>query len=54
MDVGDTLSYSIITGNMGGIFAIDDTTGVIKIADNTHLDYEAATGHVLTIQIRDV
>lgn len=39
-DTGDTLTYSIQSGNTDGIFAINPTTGDIVIADNTALDYE--------------
>ena len=39
---GEALTYSIVGGNNGGIFAIDQATGVIRIADNQQLDFDAA------------
>jgi hypothetical protein len=50
---GDALSYSITAGNPSGLFAIDNTTGHISIADNALLDYESASTHALTIRASD-
>lgn len=48
---GDTVAYSITSGNTGGAFAIDSTTGEISVA--TQLDYETTTSYTLTVAATD-
>ncbi|MDE5420560.1 cadherin repeat domain-containing protein, partial [Labilibaculum sp. DW002] len=48
-DAGDVISYSL-TDNAGGRFAIDASSGVITVADEDQLDYEAATSHNVTVK----
>ena len=48
-DATDTVTYSL-TDDAGGRFAIDPTSGVITVADNSLLDYETATSHTVTVQ----
>ena len=50
-DEGDTLTYSIVSGNEGGKFAIDGSTGVITVSGT--LDYETASSYTLTVQASD-
>ena len=50
---GDTITYSIASGDTYGIFTIDPNTGVITVADNTNLDYETEDLHVLQIEMQD-
>ena len=50
---GSAITYSITAGNGVGIFAIDSSSGVITVADNTNLNYETATQHVLTVTVTD-
>lgn len=52
---GDTngLTYSIISGNGAGAFAINATTGVITVADATKLDFETASSFTLGIAVDD-
>ena len=45
---GDVLTYSITFGNGAGIFAINSSTGEVSVSDNTNLDYETSTQHILT------
>jgi len=52
-DVGDTLTYSITGGNIGGAFAIDTGTGDITVANSAALDFETAPTFNLTIQVED-
>jgi VCBS repeat-containing protein len=52
-DVGDTLTYTITAGDPGGVFAIDNATGDIRVADDTALDYETTPVFNLTVQVRD-
>lgn len=52
VDVGDTLSYSIIGGNTSGAFAINGS-GQITVANSAALDFETRTSFTLTVQARD-
>ena len=36
-DIGDTLTYSILSGNRDGAFAIDAASGVLTVADTTKM-----------------
>ena len=49
---GPTLSYAL-TDNAGGRFAIDASTGVVRVANGALLDYETATSHSITVQASD-
>ncbi|XP_078135215.1 protocadherin-15b [Sander vitreus] len=46
--VNQTIVYSIIEGNQGGMFALNETTGVISTAKP--LDYEATSTYVLRVE----
>ena len=48
-DATDTVSYSL-DDDAGGRFAINATTGIVTVADNTLLDYEAQTSHNITVR----
>ncbi len=50
---GDTLSYSITSGNGSGAFAIDSTTGEITVADGTQLDFESQSSYALNVTVDD-
>ncbi len=52
-DASDTLAYSITSGNTDGLFAIDASAGMIRLASGKSLDFESAQSHVLTVQVRD-
>ena len=45
-DVDDDITYSL-SSNPGGLFSIDATTGVVKVANA--LDYETSTSHSITV-----
>lgn len=47
----DTLTYSIISGNTGNVFAINSSTGQITV--NGALDYETTTTYNLVVQVQD-
>lgn len=47
---GGGYSYAIISGNSGGAFVIDPTTGVITVADPAALDYETLKSYRLTVR----
>ncbi|XP_035807814.2 protocadherin-15b isoform X3 [Amphiprion ocellaris] len=46
--VNQTIVYSIIEGNQGGVFALNETTGVISTAKP--LDYEANSSYILKVE----
>ena len=50
-DMGDTVSYSVVSGNGDGKFAIDDVTGEITVAGE--LDYEDVATYTLTVEASD-
>ena len=50
---GESLRYSIVAGNTGGAFTIDEITGVITVADSAVLDFETTPNFQLTIQVTD-
>ena len=51
---GDTLTYSIVSGNSGGLFQIDPLTGVITRADGGAFDYETdARRYDLRVRVTD-
>jgi hypothetical protein len=49
---GPNVAFSL-TSDAGGRFAIDTTTGVVTVADETLLDFETATSHTITVQASD-
>ena len=51
---GDTLTYTIVSGNSGGLFQIDPLTGVITRADGGAFDYETdARRYDLRVRVTD-
>lgn len=52
-DAGDTITFSIISGNQSGAFSIDSSTGAIAVADSAALDFESATTFNLTVLVTD-
>ena len=46
---GDTLSYTIISGNAANVFSIDAN----KLKVNGALDYETLSGYTLVVQVKD-
>jgi len=50
-NIGDPLTYAITTGNTGGAFAINATTGEITVAGT--LDYAILSQYLLTILVTD-
>ncbi len=51
-NVGQTLTYSIVSGNDLGFFALS-SDGEITVADNTNLDYEQHTSVDLVVRVTD-
>jgi mono/diheme cytochrome c family protein len=50
---GDSLSYSITSGNTSGAFAINAGDGVLTVANSAALDYETITQFGLTVRVVD-
>ena len=48
-DATDTITYSL-DDDAGGRFAINASTGVVTVANNTLLDYETTTSHNITVR----
>ena len=48
-----TISWSIVSGNGDGVFAINSATGQISIADSTNLDFELMPNYSLGISVSD-
>lgn len=53
VDAGQTLTYSITGGNALGIFAINASTGDVRIANRDNLNYETGNLYNLTIRVTD-
>jgi len=54
VDIGDSHTFAFIAGNDDGLFVIDSINGTIKTSDTLAVDFEAASTHVLTVQVTDV
>ena len=50
---GDSLTYSIQSGNTHNIFAIGSSNGMLTIQDNSSLDHDTASQYILSIQASD-
>ncbi len=52
-DAGQTLSYSIISGNTNNAFAINSSTGAITVNNSAALNYELITTFGLIVKVED-
>lgn len=52
-DFGQTLIYSILSGNIGGAFSINASNGNIEIANSTVVNYERNSSFSLLINVQD-
>jgi hypothetical protein len=50
---GDTLTYSIISGNLDQAFNLDSSTGQLTVANSTAIDYEMTPTFSLLIKVSD-
>jgi gliding motility-associated-like protein len=48
-----TITYSIVSGNDSGAFALDPATGIITVSDYTKLDFESIQSFILIIKAED-
>ena len=52
-DAGQTLTYSIVSGNTNGAFAINVSTGVLSVANVAALNSEVTPAVALVIKVQD-
>jgi hypothetical protein len=52
-DAGDSLTYSILSGDPDGVFTIDTATGQVTVADGGSLNYEEQWNYSLEVQVED-
>ncbi|NVO20116.1 MAG: T9SS type A sorting domain-containing protein, partial [Bacteroidetes bacterium] len=52
-DPGQTLSYSILSGNNDGAFSIDASTGELTVANSSALNFEVNPTFSLTVKVED-
>ncbi len=52
-DQNQTLTYSIISGNLNNSFSINSTTGVIKVQNAQSIDFEANPQFTLQVKVTD-
>lgn len=50
---GDSLSYAIVSGNVGNTFAIDSLSGDVTVQDSLLLDYESTPQFIMGIDVSD-
>ena len=48
------LTYSILSGNTGGAFSINSSTGQLTVANTAVLDFETTPSFSLTVKVQDV
>ncbi len=53
LDAASALTYTIQSQTVAGAFAIDATTGRIRVADGSLLDYETNAAHTVTVRVSD-
>ena len=51
-DTGDTLTYGL-EGDDAAAFEIDSTSGQLKVATGTTLDYDTKSSYSVTVSVRD-
>jgi hypothetical protein len=52
-DPGQTLTYEIVSGNTNNAFAINATTGQLRVNNPAALDFEAIKSFALTVRVTD-
>ncbi|MBK7031133.1 MAG: cadherin domain-containing protein [Bacteroidales bacterium] len=52
-DAGQSLTYTILSGNTSGAFAINSANGTLIVANSAALNYELITSFVLVIKVQD-
>jgi len=52
-DAGQTLTYSILSGNSSGAFALNTSTGALTVANSTVLNFETTPTFSLIVKVQD-
>ena len=52
-DAGQTKTFSIVSGNTNGAFAINASTGAITVASSAALNFESTPSFPLVIKVQD-
>lgn len=52
-DQSQQLTYTIVSGNTSGTFALNSNTGVLTVAKNQLLDFESNTSFTLVVKVQD-
>jgi ABC-type uncharacterized transport system auxiliary subunit len=52
-DAGQTITYSILSGNTGGAFAINASTGALTVANSAALNFETNSSCTLVVKVQD-
>ena len=52
-DAGQTLTYSIISGNTSGAFSINMSTGVLTVSNSAALNFETTPTFALVVKVQD-
>jgi len=52
-NAGQTLSFSILSGNTGNAFSINPNTGTLTIADSAAVNYETLASYALVVKVQD-
>ena len=52
-DVGQTISYQILSGNTDNVFAISSTSGAITVANSSLLNYDTHSSYSLVVEASD-
>lgn len=52
-DAGQTLTYSIVSGNTGNAFAINSSSGLLMVATSASLDFQTTPTFTLVIKVQD-
>ncbi len=52
-DAGQAMSFSIISGNINGAFAINPSTGLISVANKAALNYQVSSSFALVVKVQD-
>ncbi|MCP5071244.1 MAG: tandem-95 repeat protein, partial [bacterium] len=53
-DLADSLAFGIVSGNVGGAFAIDPISGDLFVANPAALDFETAPAILLVVEAEDL
>ncbi|MBL8814266.1 MAG: cadherin domain-containing protein, partial [Planctomycetaceae bacterium] len=52
-DTGDTHTYTILSGNVGGAFSVNSATRELQVANSSAVDFETTPVFTLTIRVTD-